>query len=141
MIFAWDILLNLPIVIARMIIILQKKIAHPKLDDTVPHIPRNFWAFSAFPRIFTFQPYFHPDFEEGVVGLAFSEPLDAALRLSVVKMGPSLEVPISGCMGRCFFVEKNREGNPLVPSVSSVASDISLTGFQIRFESYLYILG
>lgn len=117
MIFTWDILANLPIVIARMIIILQKKVL-PNKNWMIPHIPRNFWAFSAFPRISTLQPYFRPDFKEGVVGLAFSEPLDAALRLSVVKMGPSLEVPISGCMGRCFFVEKNREGSPLVPSLS-----------------------
>ena len=29
--------------------------------------------------------------KDGVVGVALSEPLDAALRLSVVKMGPSLE--------------------------------------------------
>lgn len=37
------------------------------------------------------QPFQPINPKDGVVGVALSEPLDAALRLSVVKMGPSLE--------------------------------------------------
>lgn len=44
------------------------------------------------------QPFQPINPKDGVVGVALSEPLDAALRLSVVKMGPSLEATAS-CRG------------------------------------------
>lgn len=67
--------------------------------------------------------------QEGVVGLAFSEPLDAALRLSVVKMGPSLEVAKSGPNPEGgFLVELIRVQGKEMPAASALKGAAKAAG-------------
>jgi len=67
--------------------------------------------------------------QDGVVGVALSEPLDAALRLSVVKMGPSLEVAKSGPNPEGgFLVEVIRIQGKEMPAASALKGAAKAAG-------------